>query len=36
MIYMAAKAAGLNLMPIPDELIEVEHHRFKYDYGHEW
>lgn len=34
--YLALKAAGMNIQLIPEELIAVENHRFKHDYGHEW
>lgn len=27
---------NFDIKVIPDEFIEVEHHRFTYDYGHEW
>ena len=36
LIFLSLKAANLNIQKIPDELVEVENHRFKYDYGHEW
>lgn len=35
-LYLSLKAANMNIQVIPDELVEVENHRFKYAYGHEW
>ncbi len=34
--YMALRGADLEIKLIPQELIEAENRRFKYDYGHEW
>lgn len=34
--YLTLKAAGMDIKTIPDELITIENHRFRYNYGHEW